>query len=81
VAERYPAELADFVVTNPDDVNELVTKLRHWRSDVEGFRRRIRPMEQQLRSYSWRDMAQRIVAIVEERDSEAIAAPVAAVFC
>ena len=81
VAERYPAELADFLITNPDDVNELVTKLRHWRSDVEGFRRRIRPMEQQLRSYSWRDMAQRIVAIVEERDSEAIAAPVAAVFC
>jgi hypothetical protein len=38
-------------------------------------------MEQQLRSYSWRDMAQRIVAIVEERDSEAIAAPVAASFC
>jgi glycosyltransferase involved in cell wall biosynthesis len=81
VAERYPAELADFLITNPDDVNELVTKLRNWRSDAESFRRRIRPMEQQLRSYSWRDMAQRIVAIVEERDLEAIAAPVAAVFC
>jgi glycosyltransferase involved in cell wall biosynthesis len=81
VAERYPTELADFLITNPDDVNELVAKLRHWRSDVVGFRRRIRPMEQQLQSYSWRDMAQRIVAIVEERDSEAIAAPAAAAFC
>jgi glycosyltransferase involved in cell wall biosynthesis len=81
VAERYPAELADFLITNPDDVNELVTKLRCWRSDVEGFRRRIRPMEQALRSYSWRDMAQRIVAIVEERDSEASAAPAAAALC
>ena len=81
VAERYPAELADFLITNPDDVKELVTKLRRWRSDVEGFRRRMRPMEQQLRSYSWRDMAQRIVAIVEERDSEAIAALAAAALC
>jgi glycosyltransferase involved in cell wall biosynthesis len=81
VAERYPAELADFLITNPDDVKELVSKLRRWRSDVEAFRRRIRPMEQQLRSYSWRDMAQRIVAIVEERDSDVIGSPAAAALC
>jgi glycosyltransferase involved in cell wall biosynthesis len=70
VAERYPSDLAgDLLLDNPSDVDELVRRLRAWRADVEGWKQRVRPFSDQLRSRSWDDMAAEIVAIAEADDS------------
>lgn len=70
VAERYPSDLAgELLLDDPSDVDELVRRLRAWRADVEGWKRRIRPFSDQLRARSWDDMAAEIVAIAEADDS------------
>jgi len=76
VAERYPAELDDLLIPDPEDANDLGQRLLRWRADMVGVSRRLRPLEQKLRSYTWRDMAERIVGIVDE--SAAAAAPTGA---
>jgi glycosyltransferase involved in cell wall biosynthesis len=65
VAERYPEELTDLLLPNPDDVNDLVMRLRRWRADMEELKRRVAPLAAMLRGWSWRDMAAQIVAISE----------------
>lgn len=65
VAERYPPELADAILSDPDDWRELAERLLRWRADMQGWRERFRPLGDMLRSYSWDEMAARIVAFAE----------------
>jgi len=62
VAERYPPELGDLLLPNPDDANELVTHLRRWRVNIEGFAARVRPLSDRLLAHSWADMARDFLA-------------------
>ncbi|MCE9564913.1 MAG: glycosyltransferase family 4 protein [Planctomycetes bacterium] len=62
VAERYPPDLADLLLPNPDDADELVAHLRHWRVNIEGWAARVRPMSDRLRTYGWADMAHDFLA-------------------
>jgi glycosyltransferase involved in cell wall biosynthesis len=71
VVERYPRELADMILPDPGDWRDLAARLVRWRADVSGWRRRFEPLARELRSYSWNEMARRIVAVAEQ-------APVAA---
>lgn len=70
VAERYPPDLAgELLLDNPCDSRELVAKLSVWRGDIEGFRRRVVPFADALRSRSWDDMAAEFVRVVESGEA------------
>jgi glycosyltransferase involved in cell wall biosynthesis len=57
VAERYPADLSDLLLADPDNANELVERLRHWLANISVFSTRVRPLANALRTRSWDDMA------------------------
>ncbi|MCS7271835.1 MAG: glycosyltransferase family 4 protein [Gemmataceae bacterium] len=60
ISERYPPQLQDLILQNPEDVGELIDRLRHWRANLERFAERVRPFSEQLRSRTWTDMARDI---------------------
>jgi glycosyltransferase involved in cell wall biosynthesis len=60
VAERYPADLLDLLLADPDNANELVDRLRHWLDNISAFSTRVRPLADALRTRSWDDMARGI---------------------
>ena len=62
VAERYPPELADLLIQNPESVGELAGRLRAWRQRRDSVRCALRPFADRLRARSWDDMAADIVA-------------------
>ena len=64
VAERYPPELADLLIQDPESAGELAGRLRAWRERRDGVRRDLRPFADRLRERSWDDMAADIVAAV-----------------
>ena len=65
VAERYPAELNDLLLPNPDDADDLSMRLLRWRASVEECKRKIAPLAATLRAWTWRDMAAQIIAVAE----------------
>ena len=65
IAERYPDELADLLIPDPDDPAGLADQLRHWHAGREKYRAPVRRLADRLRSTTWDDMAGRIVALVE----------------
>ena len=65
IAERYPADLRDLVLDDPEDVDALVERLRAWRESPESWRARVAGFSAELRAYSWERMAADIVALVE----------------
>lgn len=66
VAERYPPDLTDLLVSNPEDAADWAGRLRHWRSLNREYSNSVMAFSQQLRGYSWDDMAQRILEKMEE---------------
>jgi glycosyltransferase involved in cell wall biosynthesis len=66
VAERYPAEWADMVLPDPEDVDDLVRRLRLWRADLPGWRARFQRLAGPFRSHTWDKMAEQIVNCAEE---------------
>jgi glycosyltransferase involved in cell wall biosynthesis len=64
VAERYPEDLGQLLIADPDSAAELVSKLSAWRSDAQ-LRERVAPFASRLRARSWDHMAREIVSIAE----------------
>jgi glycosyltransferase involved in cell wall biosynthesis len=64
VAERYPPELADLVLPDPEDAAALADRLRTWRRDLESWPARVAPLAADLRAYTWDDMAAAFVRAV-----------------
>lgn len=56
-AERYPEDLRDLVMKDPEDVSELCSILKSWRADQDSYNAKIVPFAESLRNYSWNDMA------------------------
>src|SRR5437667_2459800 len=56
VAERYPSHLRDFLLPNPEDVDDLVHRMLMWRSGLDYWRDCLVEFSKELRAYSWRDM-------------------------
>ncbi len=75
VAEQYGPELADMVLADPEDAAELARRLLNWRADAPGWRDRVGPLSEALRSYSWQQMAVRIVTLAEDAGHGAAVAP------
>ena len=65
VAERYPPELTELLLVDPEDPVELAARLRRWYARREQFKRLTERLAVRLRQYSWRDMAERIVSLAE----------------
>ena len=66
IAERYPNDLHPLLLTDPDDPDELVERLRHWRSHVVRLQEAVLPFSALLRSWTWDAMASAIVDRVEQ---------------
>jgi glycosyltransferase involved in cell wall biosynthesis len=65
VAERYPAELHNLLIPDPQDAVDLAGRLFHWRQNLERVQTAVLPLSNELRSYTWDHMAERIVQIVQ----------------
>jgi glycosyltransferase involved in cell wall biosynthesis len=64
IAEHYPPELAELLIADPNDSEELRAKLLAWRSDIERFRSAIGPLSAALRGRTWDAMAGEIAEAV-----------------
>lgn len=60
VAERYPAELHDLLLPDANDAADLANRLRRWYADRTGWTARMRPLSEELRSWTWDDMARAV---------------------
>ena len=65
IAEQYPAELADLIIPDAEDVADLAARLRRWRMAATAWREQIRPFAAALRDHTWRRMAEQIVGLAE----------------
>jgi glycosyltransferase involved in cell wall biosynthesis len=65
VAEHYPPDLAELLIQDPDNPDELVQRLRAWRCDQARFRRLVEPLSAALRGRSWDAMAAEIATLVQ----------------
>jgi len=62
IADRYPENVRDLLVQDPNDVAGLVAQMRAWRRNPEDAARRLAPFSEKIRGHSWDDMAREIVA-------------------
>jgi glycosyltransferase involved in cell wall biosynthesis len=65
IAERYPDELRELVISDPDDAHSLADRLRRWAARAEGYRASVAPLCQLIRAFTWDDMAARVAEIIE----------------
>ena len=65
VAERYPEDLGQLLLQDPENVNELIERLSAWRDD-EGLTERVAEFAARLRSRTWDHMAREIVELSGE---------------
>lgn len=61
VAERYPPELHELLLPDPDDASDLAARLRAWRDTRDACRAAVAPLGQALRAWTWDDCAAEIV--------------------
>ncbi len=66
VAERYGPESAPLLLADPEDVDELMAKLRLWRSNMPKWATCFEVFGDELRRYGWQDMAQRMVSLADQ---------------
>ncbi len=65
IADRYPPDLADLLIPDPEDVPDLVARLRRWRAELGQPRPALETFAEQLRSHTWDHMAAEIVDRIE----------------
>lgn len=69
VAERYSPEDAGLLLPDPENVDDLVARLKAWRSNMHHWQARFQDLGEKLREYGWQDMASRMVAIATQADN------------
>jgi len=65
VAEEYPAELEEMLLSEPEDSQELANRLRNWRGEIPIWKSRFASLADRLRKRWWDDMAREFVALAE----------------
>jgi len=63
IAERYPDNLQELLLADPNDVQALMHCLQSWRQNLARFQNLIKPLTQTLRSHTWDDMAKEILQL------------------
>jgi glycosyltransferase involved in cell wall biosynthesis len=64
VAERYPADLKELLLVNPEDSDEVVDRLKNWLKHLTEWPSRLAPLASSLRARTWNDMAAEFVQAV-----------------
>lgn len=67
IAERFPPALREILLSDPTDVRALASRLDAWQLEGASLRSRFAPFADALRSYTWDDMASRIVDLADEQ--------------
>ena len=57
VSERYPSELCDLILADPESPGEPACRLKHWETNRDSFAARVVPLAEVLRARTWADMA------------------------
>lgn len=68
-SERYPAELDDLLIDDPNDSAALARQLEAWAKDPEATRRRVQDFGASLRSFTWAKMAEQWVDWMEASET------------
>ena len=71
ISERYPDELKQLLIPDPNDPADLARRLGRWRQNMTQYKADVTGLSDRLRSYSWDDMAEKIVAAIEGPRSRA----------
>lgn len=64
-SDRYPPELRDWILSDPESADDLAVVLRRWASQRSEWRRRAAGFSASLRQYGWDEMAQTLVGEFE----------------
>lgn len=67
VAERYPKQLADLLISDPEDAEDVATRLRTWHENAGHFRAAVERLSGELRAHTWDRMAAQLVEIGSRR--------------
>jgi glycosyltransferase involved in cell wall biosynthesis len=73
VAERFDGTMAEALLPAGADPAHIAARLRGWRDDVEGWRRRAAPTAARLRARTWTAMARELVEVAARAGRRAIA--------
>ena len=65
IAEQYPADLAELLIPDPENAEDLAARLRRWRAARDMWRERVRPLSTALRNHTWLRMAEQMIAVIE----------------
>jgi glycosyltransferase involved in cell wall biosynthesis len=65
IAEQYPADLAELIIPDPENADDLAARLERWRAASDLWREKIRPLSAMLCDQTWSRMAEQMVAIIE----------------
>ena len=65
VAERYPPELGELLIGDPDDAGEVSDRLLFWRRNSIRFREAVMPLSALLLARTWDVMAEQLATLVE----------------
>lgn len=68
VAERYPPQLSNLLLSNPEDAADLAARLQKWSQSTDQHSKSVFYLSQDLRSHTWDDMARTILAKVNHRN-------------
>jgi glycosyltransferase involved in cell wall biosynthesis len=69
IAERYPKELRELLIQNPEDLERLIEMMLRWRAAENYWKEKIRPFSQMLRRYTLQTMAAEIVVAAQSDGS------------
>lgn len=72
VAERFPAELSEMLLPDPEDAEDLARRLVRWRPRVEVWKEKFAPLAAQLRARTWAEMAREFVSLAEAKEPAAV---------
>jgi glycosyltransferase involved in cell wall biosynthesis len=64
VAERYPEELSDLLLSDPPEASDLAHRLWLWRANMEGYGARVSKFGAELRRRTWADMSGEIYELM-----------------
>ncbi|MEH1928091.1 MAG: glycosyltransferase family 4 protein [Nostoc sp.] len=65
VAERYSPQLQDLLIPNPEDALDLAARLQKWWWHKDHYSKLVSSLSQELRAYTWDDMARKILNEIE----------------
>ncbi len=63
VAERYPADLHDLLLPDPDDPADLARRLHVWRGARARYATAVAALSERLRAHTWNAMAARFLQV------------------